>query len=153
MQVKKIFTDYDPEMPPLKPLSIRIYVHTMNILFKQVDNRINITTENYKDSVPNYLISFKYPYNIKPSVVKSPTVPSSWQYVLQIWIWLIDLIELLQNRERILLPQAMDQTGAKLFYISANYMTDRFVAYNNGNDENVVDDVFIDTLGNFTTLQ
>lgn len=135
-------------MPPLKPLSTRVYVHSMNILFKLLDSRITITLENYKESVPEYLRSFKYKYNIKPSVMKTPTVPSSWQYILQIWLWLIDRVELLQNPDRILLPHTTDQSKLTSFYTLVNYMADSFLAYNNcGVDQDKVDMNLIENLG------
>lgn len=136
-------------MPPIKPLSIRTYIHSMNILLKQLDSRISITPENFKESVSEYLKSFKYPYTIKQSVIKSPAVPTSWQYILQIWIWLLDLIELLQNPERVLLPDRTDQMQRKLFYTCVNYLADRFVAFNRTKDEKTVDEDFVNNLGKF----
>ncbi|GJQ70530.1 putative phage-related minor tail protein [Trypoxylus dichotomus] len=146
MRVKSFFIYCDPEMPPLKPLSIRTYVHSMNLLFKQLDSRISITLENYKDSVPDYLKSFKYKYNIKPSVMKTPAVPSNWQNILQIWIWLIDLIELLQDRERVLLSNNKDQLKPVLIYTSANYLADSFLAFNNKEDQDKVNSDLVNNL-------
>ncbi|KRT81866.1 hypothetical protein AMK59_5930, partial [Oryctes borbonicus] len=139
IRVRSFLINYDPEMPPLKPLSIRTYVHSIDILFKQLDGRISITLENYKESVPNYLKSFKYKYSIKPSVMKTPAVPSSWQYILQIWIWLIDLIELLHNPERTLLSGAVDNLRSRLYYTTLNYMAASFRAFNKSEDQDKVD--------------
>lgn len=48
------------EVKQLKPLSTANFIQTMNILFKELDNRVECTTANYKFLVPDILKRFEY---------------------------------------------------------------------------------------------
>nr|XP_022915415.1 probable kinetochore protein ndc80 [Onthophagus taurus] len=91
-RVKKYFRNKDPTIQTLKPLTMAVYVQTMKILWNEIDPRIEIDPKKI-DAIGEYLKLFKFPSQIKMSVLKAPTVPHNFQYILSIWVWLLDEIE------------------------------------------------------------
>lgn len=54
----------------MKPLTIQSFIEAINILFAHIDDRITITTKNYKDLVPSYMELLRYPATISQSLLK-----------------------------------------------------------------------------------
>lgn len=60
---------FDPKS--LKPLSLGSFVQIISVLFKEIDPRIKINMQNYKEVVFKYLKLYKYPGPVTMSLLKS----------------------------------------------------------------------------------
>lgn len=69
--MKHYFRDEPDICNNLKPPTLKTFVTVMNILMKELDGRIEVTQENYKEIVPVHLKTFRYPFAITASLMKS----------------------------------------------------------------------------------
>lgn len=70
LQVQQYFYDMPEICNNLKPPTLNTFVNVMNILLKQLDSRIEITMNNYKEHIPVHLKTFRYPGQITLSLMK-----------------------------------------------------------------------------------
>ncbi|KAL3286650.1 hypothetical protein HHI36_001149 [Cryptolaemus montrouzieri] len=90
--LQHLWDDFDPKS--LKVLTIKTFVNSVSSLFREIDPRINITMENYKETVIKYLKLYKYPGPVSISLLKSANISHSWASIMAILGWLVDLIQI-----------------------------------------------------------
>ncbi|KAK5639858.1 hypothetical protein RI129_010669 [Pyrocoelia pectoralis] len=95
-------------------MSTDMFIALTATFFRMIDKRIIITRENYVEVVPSRLRLFRYPTNVKPSLMKTVNTPHSWSSVIAILSWLTDtVIEL--NREEELGNDTLHDIALKCF--------------------------------------
>lgn len=70
-KIEKFLHEKDPNIGNLKPPNINTFINAMSILFKEIDCRISITKENYKEQIPQLLKAFGYPGTVGQSLFKT----------------------------------------------------------------------------------
>ncbi|XP_025834991.1 kinetochore protein NDC80 homolog [Agrilus planipennis] len=123
-------------------ISIEMFVGIINLLFKSIDERINITKENYVEEVPARLKCYRYPAAVKPSLMKTVNVPHSWAHIIAVLSWLVDLIEKLDSINtkviKLVVPETTNSRDATLFMVKVKAHFDLVVQRQNNEDEAIV---------------
>ncbi|KAK9883565.1 hypothetical protein WA026_001743 [Henosepilachna vigintioctopunctata] len=82
--------DFDPTY--LKTLTLNNFLKFVTLLFGEIDPRIKIDKEKYKETIFKYMKLYKYPGNVSISMLKSANTSLSWAPIMSMFGWLIDLI-------------------------------------------------------------
>ncbi|KAK2197187.1 bifunctional Kinetochore protein Ndc80/Ndc80 domain superfamily [Babesia duncani] len=95
--------------PPLQVL-----LNIWNILFRLVDENINITRENMAIEVPKFFREFGYPQLMKTSNMRTPTADHQWETNLVALCWLCKLLAYENEFEKVPLDLPRTSIGFNL---------------------------------------
>ncbi|KAG5877043.1 hypothetical protein JTB14_006523 [Gonioctena quinquepunctata] len=130
---------FDPSMVTpnnIKPPSIKAFIYITSVLFREMFPNVQLTSQNYKDVIPQKLKMLHYPGTIALSVLKTVNTMHAWPQVIGMFAWLIDKINIVKGPDNISLDN-MEVEDRQKYLLTKNaldFLETRYLIFNVHND-------------------
>ncbi|XP_054274982.1 kinetochore protein NDC80 homolog [Macrosteles quadrilineatus] len=79
----------------IRPMNTKLFVDMINHLLQNLDSKIVISKSNYLEEIPLNLRKLGYRSKVDRSWLMTVNTPHSWQHVIAVLCWLVDLKEVM----------------------------------------------------------
>ncbi|XP_054274536.1 kinetochore protein NDC80 homolog [Macrosteles quadrilineatus] len=97
----------------IRPMNTTMFVTTISHLLQNLDSNIVISKSNYLEDIPSILRKFGYRSKMDRSWLMTVNTPHSWQHVIAVLCWLVDLKEVMDLTDPFEMMYTVEDNGEK----------------------------------------